>query len=178
MNHYTATAEEARAFLSGEKTAIIVPMEPQPSLYASKWHEKLGIKSPSRMAQLWATLPPFQPGQRVGIKEPWGITYLGTDGVVHYMYESDGVYMTIEGWRSSETMPDEAIRQWFVPEKVEARKVQTLIFAENEKIYPYTEGIGVPGEECGLARMWNERCPQYPYDSNPWVWYAEGKVEE
>ena len=184
MTTYTATAEEARAFWASEKTAIIVPMEPQPSedyvvvqttvdhFYTlPKGYERSG--HPIKAIQ---KVPPFQPGERVAIKEPWdvlGTAYIGREyKPLAYARkgEDDFEYEDFE-WQTAETMPLEAIRQWLVPEKVEARRVKDVTEEEAIRL-----GFEPPYARDEYICWWLELYPQYPYDSNPWIWYAEGVI--
>lgn len=124
MTTYNATAEEARAFLSVEKTAIVVPMEPQPVKDADnmwvwedcQWMDG-GIGFPKSGIEDWA---PFQPGRRVAVKEPWNILAATAHRRTGWVYEADGIKGV---WNPAETMPDGVERMWFEVEKVEVTRI-------------------------------------------------------
>lgn len=168
MTAYNATASEARAFWSGEKTAIILPMEPQP--YTDTIRGRHEIESPG-LLMLARANPPFRHGQRVGVKEPWDRykEWAIQLGRPRFCYSADNPGENY--WQPAETMPPEAERQWFVPDIVEARRVKDV--TEDEAI---RLGFEPPYARDEYICWWLELYPQYPYDSNPWIWYGEGKV--
>ena len=71
---------------------------------------------------------PYILKQRIALREPWAVyNYLGGTKVV---YKSDINNRHDGHWQSSATIPADAIRHWFIPEKFEVKRVQAIDITE------------------------------------------------
>lgn len=185
------------AILDGRKTMTRRVIKPQPNSRHRRIDFEQGyLKESSRLSGCWSverkTKAPYQPGDRLWVRETWYKNYPHKYG--KYFYRADGEeidmpiiygetvkYGKADGlkWKPSIHMPKDAARIWLEVTSVRVERLSEI--TEEDAI---AEGIrigigGMPYFSCreAFAALWNSLNAKrgYSWDTNPWVWVIEFK---
>lgn len=181
--------EMVRAIPDGRKTQIRLVIKPQPE---SMLHDKKRRMPKAFWTGTKWVKPPYQPGDRLWVKETWYKNYPHRYG--RFFYRTDGECIeipTIYGetmpfskadglrWRPSTHMPKEAARIWLEVKGVRVERVQDIVGSKDV----FREGCPENEKHDALnwfVSLWDKIYAKkgFGWDVNPWVWVIEFKVLE
>ena len=199
MKPIIMSAESVRAILDGRKTQTRRVIKPQPEPFLDtktkmvwSYHHRAVYGTYAEMAEFMRLHSPYTVGQRLWVREKWRPVYMTPRprteelSVVQY---ADGSFnrddwggcKVGETWRSPIFMP-----------RAFSRITLEVTGNRGERLWDITyDDILAEGWHCGLydpivartvgandarkwyATLWDRLNPQYPWDSNPWVWVVE-----
>lgn len=173
-----------RAILDGRKTQTRRVVKPQPS--RDLFHLECLPGGEWRDEEVSLGLCPYgQPGDRLWVRETWGMT---VDAGVHpadseLVYRAtDPDWSTTEGWkwRPSIFMRRFACRLFLEVTAVRVERLQDISPQD-----AWAEAIPHDDWETGgavteFARLWDSINAKrgYGWESNPWVWVVEFRIQE
>jgi hypothetical protein len=170
----TLADHEARRLAEAGTLLVVRPIK---SLFGSEsWDAQFayeGRDGPSLKA--WAEASPLGvPGDVLVCKEAWLFTGLRT------VYRAtDPQWGEICEWNPASTMPRRAVR--FRPVVCEAGVMRIDDITYGQCIDMGLDMSGVeyePGwDTAPLVRYWNRRFRKYPWEDNPWCWFARVERE-
>lgn len=200
------TAREVQDVFTGNKTQTRILLKPQPKFTGDGcvWYpnepkrmqsKEKGLLYPNeksfRKSVSLDFAPYGQPGDRLWVRETWGIwqrgdcTPRGTPIDPYFVYRADNEnykpdipdYAVIEKfkWNSSIHMPREASRLFLEITNVRVERLQDI--SEEDAI---AEGYGDPYKTHGSYKkwfkgFWESKHGAESWDINPWVWVYEFK---
>ena len=185
-------AESIRAILDGRKTQTRRVVKPQPEPFLDtktkmvwSYHHRAVYGTYAEMAEFMRLHSPYTVGQRLWVREKFALHPTATElgqPVVFYAARGDSL-LPENHWRSPIYMPRWASRITLEVTGVRAERLQDIthndICMEGwDPIWSRPFGNGTAGDDARAwyAALWNRINPQYPWDSNPWVWIMEFAV--
>jgi hypothetical protein len=174
-----------QAILSGQKVQTRRPIKPQPS--------EMLLTYDGEIDSLLQKCPFGQPGDRLWVRETWGINY---NPVEHIVYKERDAWMdsySDQKWRPSIHMPRQISRILLEIDEIKVERVQDITEdgaraegAENEKYLDFVDwanSVAPPGSHIQtlvehFAAIWDgcyrrEEFDPMRFDANPWVWVVK-----
>jgi len=190
MKPIIMSAESVRAIIDGRKTQTRRVIKPQPEPFLDtktkmvwSYHHRAVYGTYAEMAEFMRLHSPYTVGQRLWVREKFALHPTATElgqPVVFYAARGDSL-LPENHWRSAIFMP-----------RAFSRITLEVTGNRGERLWDITyDDILAEGWHCGLydpivartvgandarkwyATLWDRLNPQYPWDSNPWVWVVE-----
>ena len=192
-----------KAIVEGRKTQTRRAIKPQPKVIHSQYTDS-SIETEQLFRNGRKTLKPrYQVGETVYIKEAWQVLDVDTrtlrepihhvkiehriDGVVRWTHMPATIAYTIpDAWHSPLHLAEITARYFIQITDARAERLQNMTekdaLEEGINIKAVTtQGnlvIDVPSYVNAYAMLWDFINPNYPWESNPWVWPYRFKLNE
>jgi hypothetical protein len=195
INFYT---EEIRALQAGSMSAFIRPMKPQPS---NDFNPRVGLFSPTKIYESTGEEypgkeifgcydenegynAPYQPGDRLWVRETWGGVNPGqTHGIIRYRADDDDDSAVI--WKRSSQMPRWGRRFLLEVTDVRVMRVQEITEEDaknfgvekeddSDRWKNYLNPSSFESPKSSAWSIWENRFgKRFPWSTNPWAWITE-----
>lgn len=188
------SAPMVRAILEGRKTQTRLVMKHQPQrVIVPGLGPMLAIQQPrGENRWLWpnardeiiASCPYGAPGDRLWVRETWGLHQQQFDHECHdVIYRADDQRPSVDRWRPSIHMPRWASRIDLEVTGVRVERLQDISSDDaTAEGWPHvaTGGVGAPLAEAypigWFANLWESINGAGSWNANPWVWAVEFRL--